>query len=354
MKALSRYALPLFLCACSPSDPNDPPPSTAGYASESGSSTNASTSGPTPTSASRGDSGGSASSGGATLDPNPTTLDATGSGDGNDDAETTASSTPATASDTGEPGTTGFDPNDGMQIFLLFGQSNMEGVPTPAAEDLVENPRVMVLGYDASCNGRTWNEWSVARPPLHRCWAGVGPGDTFGKAMAEAWPEATIGLVPAAISGVDVDFFRKGVVSSRRGEFEIPPDNQWSSAYDMLVERARIAQESGTIRGILFHQGESDSGQAVWVDKVEEIVADLRADLGLGEDVPFIAGELLYSGLTSGHNTYVNQLPGRIPNAYVVSAEGLNGQDEYHFDLAGQRELGRRYAEAMLSALGVQ
>lgn len=240
----------------------------------------------------------------------------------------------------------------GMQVFLLFGQSNMEGLPQPEAVDRVEEPRVEVLGY-TNCGARQYNEWYVASPPLHSCSLGVGPGDYFGKAMAEAWPEATIGLVPAAIAGVDIDFYRKGVVSARRGEFNIPPDNARDSAYDMLLEKAQLAQERGTIRGILFHQGESDSGSggAEWLGKVTEIVEDLRADLGLGEDVPFIAGELLYSGCCVSHNLRVNQLPSSIPNAHVVSASGLAGLDQFHFDLAGQRELGGRYAAAMLEAL---
>lgn len=227
----------------------------------------------------------------------------------------------------------------------------MEGVPAAESADLVTNERVEVLGYDA-CNGRTWNTWSIASPPLHRCWAGVGPGDSFGKAMAEAWPTATIGLVPAAISGVDIDFFRKGVTSSRRSEFQIPPDNTRTGAYDMVIERARIAQQTGTIVGILFHQGESDSGagSSAWVGKVAEMVEDLRTDLELGE-VPFIAGELLYTGCCSGHNTRVHELATTIPNAHYVSASGLAGVDNFHFDLAGQRELGRRYAAKMLEVL---
>ena len=241
-----------------------------------------------------------------------------------------------------------------MQLFLLFGQSNMEGAPKAEATDLLENPRVRVLGYD-TFGDRKWNEWAIAKPPLHRSWAGLGPGDHFGKALAEAWPDKTIGLIPCAISGVDIDFFRKGVVSDRRSEFEIPPDNSRDSAYDMILERVQLAKQSGVVRGILFHQGESDSGQTAWVGKVQALLANLRSDLNLGDSVPFLAGELLYTGCCSGHNALVRQLPDVIPNAHVVSAAGLGElEDQYnaHFDLPAQRELGRRYAQVMLEALG--
>jgi hypothetical protein len=236
-------------------------------------------------------------------------------------------------------------------LFLLIGQSNMEGAPQPEAEDRVQNERVKVLAYNNCSNlGRTYNEWYTAAPPLHSCWAGVGPGDYAARALAEAFPEATIGLVPCAISGVDIDFFRKGVVSSRRGEFSIPPDNHWAGAYEWVLERAALAQQSGVIRGILFHQGESDTGSAQWLGKVKEMVDDLRADLGLGE-VPFVAGELLYGGCCASHNPLINQLPSQITNAHVVSADGLAGTDSAHFDLAGQRELGRRYGQKLVELL---
>lgn len=243
-------------------------------------------------------------------------------------------------------------PGSDLQIFILFGQSNMEGAAAPEAIDKEVHERVFVLGYDDQCHGRRWNEWSVAQPPLHRCWAGLGPGDWFGKTMAETWTDAQIGLVPVAISGVDIDFFRKGVTSKRRKEFQIPPDNRRDSAYDLIVERARVAQQRGRIRGILFHQGESDTGQTVWLDKVAEIVADLRKDLDLNAaEVPFIAGELPYDGCCVAHNPIINQLPQRVPNAHVVSAEGQGLKDRFHFDAAGQREMGKRYAAALLHAI---
>jgi hypothetical protein len=243
-------------------------------------------------------------------------------------------------------------PGMDLQLFILFGQSNMEGAAAVEPEDQVSNDRVFVLGYDDGCLGRRYNEWSVAQAPLHRCFAGLGPGDWFAKTMAVAWSDAQIGLIPAAISGVDIDFFRKNVVSGRRKEFKIPPDDKRSGAYEMLLERAKVAQQRGRIRGILFHQGESDAGQNVWLEKVAEIVADLRQDLELrAEDVPFVAGELPYEGCCSSHNPIVNQLPDRIPNAHVVSAAGPGLKDRFHFDTKGQREMGKRYAEVFLRAL---
>jgi hypothetical protein len=234
---------------------------------------------------------------------------------------------------------------------LLIGQSNMEGQPKPEAEDLTPDPRVKVLGYNNCPNvPRAYNAWYTAAPPLHSCYAGVGPGDYFGKTLAAALPDVTIGLVPCAISGVDIDFFGKDVVSARRAEFKIPPDDHFAGAYEWVIERAKLAQQTGVIRGIIFHQGESDTGQSAWVGKVKTMVTNLRTDLGLG-DVPFVAGELLYGGCCASHNPIVNQLPAEITNAFVVSAEGLMGADEAHFDLAGQRELGVRYGNKMLEAL---
>jgi hypothetical protein len=239
-----------------------------------------------------------------------------------------------------------------FHVFLLIGQSNMEGVPSPEAQDLVEHDRVQVLAYDhCSSLGRACCQWGLARPPLHSCSAGVGPGDTFARRMAEAYPEAIIGLVPCAISGVDIDFFRKGVVSSRRNEFRIPPDNHWSGAYEWVIQRARLAQQLGVVRGILFHQGESDATDPAWPGKVAEVVFDLRADLGIGESAPFLVGELLHTGCCAAHNSRIAKLPGLIPNAHVISANGLGAIDPYHFDLAGQRELGSRYADTMLRVL---
>lgn len=258
----------------------------------------------------------------------------------------------------------GPDPN--FLIFLLIGQSNMEGAPASEAQDRTPDPRIKVLALrDCPQRNQVHNQWYTAVPSLHTCGSSLGPGDYFARTLAAAMPNVTIGLVPDAIAGVDIDIFRKGVVSARRNEFSLPPDNQLDSAYPTLIERARLAQQAGVIRGILFHQGESDAAtgalQQAWPGKVQGLVQDIRTDLGLDSaQVPFLAGELLANGAPqngccgNAMNPRVASLPGLIPNAFVVSGAGLGvNTDGLHYNLAGQREFGRRYGQIMLDALGL-
>ncbi|WP_313073335.1 sialate O-acetylesterase [Lacrimispora sp.] len=231
-----------------------------------------------------------------------------------------------------------------FHCFLLLGQSNMAGYALAQASDKVEDPRVLVLGYDNNAAlGRVTNKWDVASPPLHASWLNaIGPGDWFGKTMIKKVPAGdTIGLIPCAISGERIETFMKS----------------GGTKYNWILNRAKLAQQNGgVIEGIIFHQGESNSGDPNWPGKVKTLVEDLRKDLNLG-NVPFIPGELLYSGPCAGHNTLVNKLPSMITNCSVVSASGLvvdPGDTQYrlHFSHDSSVTLGKRYAEKMIQALG--
>ncbi|HEX2671258.1 MAG TPA: sialate O-acetylesterase, partial [Polyangiaceae bacterium] len=155
-----------------------------------------------------------------------------------------------------------------FHVFLLLGQSNMAGYAKAQAADKEKDERIRVLGFDECTDtGRHTDQWDVAVPPLHECWNGaLGPGDYFAKTLIEELPEGdTIGLVPCAISGEKIETFQK----------------QGGSKYDWIVQRAKLAQqEGGVIDGMLFHQGESNSGDGTWPGKVANLVSDLRADLG--------------------------------------------------------------------------
>lgn len=94
-----------------------------------------------------------------------------------------------------------------FHVFLLLGQSNMEGQPQAQAQDREQNPRIKVLAYDdcASVN-REYGKWYTASPPLHSCGGGVGPGDYFAKTLIQSLPEDhSIGLVPCAVNGAPID-----------------------------------------------------------------------------------------------------------------------------------------------------
>ena len=225
--------------------------------------------------------------------------------------------------------------------FLLLGQSNMAGFPKAHPGDYSNDTRIEVLGFDnCSATGRVEDQWATANPPLHECWVGaIGPGDYFSKSLIDSLPSGdTILLVPLAVSGSKIEPFLKN-----GGE-------KWP----WIMERAKLAQRAGgIIHGLLFHQGESNSGDPTWPGKVQTFVHDLRQDLELG-DVPFLAGELLYSGPCAGHNKLVAQLPAMIPNAHVVSAKGLvlDPADTHwhlHFGHDSQVTFGKRY-EAVYTA----
>lgn len=248
-------------------------------------------------------------------------------------------------------------------LFLLFGQSNMAGPPAAEAQDKKTNPRIKVLAYDnCSALGRTFNQWYLASPPLHECFNGVGPADYFSKTLIDTSDKLglgidTIGLIPCAISGVPIDIFRVGKNSP--SSYTIPPSpNKGTNAYSWMVNRVKEAQKKGVVRGILFHQGESNNTDGNWPGYVKEVVDALKRDLNLG-DIPFLAGELRYKlGRTTNescctaHNTQVAKLPGLIKNCSVVSANGLTGMaDPYHFDVAGMRTFGHRYCAAMVPYL---
>lgn len=272
-------------------------------------------------------------------------------------ADATASA-PTTNSQASEDLTSTFE---GEELFILFGQSNMSGF-TPMLDEpwaLDENVMFMVQ-YDCPRLNQTKDAWLVAQPPLHGCqWAtnglGLGLGDYFGKAMASAWPTSKIGLIPNAIPAVTIDIFMKGGPSPGGGTKALP--DGYTSAYTLMVDRAKEAQKRGRIRAILLNQGESDFNQGFgdeWPSKVATVVADLRADLGLSDAVPFIAGEVPPTGNYSGHNVNVHKLPDHVPNCAVVTGEGTGVHDGIHFDQASVQLMGERYAAAVMRLLDEQ
>ncbi len=254
------------------------------------------------------------------------------------------------------------DPN--FYIYLCFGQSNMEGQGTIEAQDKTVNSRLQVL-QSVTCSNlnRTKGKWYKAIPPLTRCWSGLSPADYFGRTMVENLPDSIrIGIVNVSVAGCKIELYDKdGYTTYVNSITETWLKNIIAeyngNPYQYLVDMAKLAQKDGVIKGILLHQGESNTGDTQWPAKVKKIYNNLLTDLNLKSDsVPLLAGEVVHAdqgGICASMNTIINRLPQTIPTSYVISSSKCtDANDNLHFNSAGYRELGKRYAKKMLQIMG--
>ena len=258
-----------------------------------------------------------------------------------------------------------FSQDTNFWIFLCFGQSNMEGFPGVEAQDKTNvDHRFQVLAtVDFPQPAREKGHWYPAVPPLCRPSTGLCPADYFGRTMVANLPKnIRVGVVVVAVAGCKIELFEKtnyqayaatapswmkNIIKTYRG-----------NPYQCLVDMAKLARKDGVIKGILLHQGESNTGDKQWPNKVKSIYENLTQDLNLKpEKVPLLAGEVVNAdekGACASMNKIIDELPKTIPNSHVISSAGCAARppDHLHFTPAGYRELGKRYAETMLPLLG--
>jgi hypothetical protein len=174
-------------------------------------------------------------------------------------------------------------------------------------------------------------------------------------------PNIRVGIVNVSVAGCKIQLFDKDTFqtyASTAPRWMTNIINIYNgNPYQHLVDMAKLAQKDGVIRGIPLHQGESNTNDKEWPNKVKGIYDNLIKDLNLkAEEVPLLAGELVNAdqqGACATMNAIIDELPKTIPNSYVVSSKGCTSHpDHLHFTPAGYRELGKRYGEKMLSLLG--
>ncbi len=261
-----------------------------------------------------------------------------------------------------------------LDVWVLAGQSNMQGAGVLRGKDRVDT-RVKVFGMD--------NRWDVAREPIHRIfeaeaeayyetllliwqgltreqyeqirresktvkpWGDVGPGAPFGRHLAKALNKP-VGLIPCALGATSLanwDWRKK--------------DEGTRSLYGATLDRIRKA--GGTLRGVLWYQGEGDAGDAAqaatYGERFAEWVDAIRRDTGI-PDLPVIAVQIgrfcseqpepLHRGWEVMRDTQRTMTTLR-PNLWVVSAADLELDDLIHVGYDGQQRLGKRLAEVALA-----
>ena len=238
--------------------------------------------------------------------------------------------------------------NDGIRLddtavfsFLMIGQSNMAGRGEFADVTPISNKQCYMLrmGRWQKMSEPINPDRSILEGKFH---SGVGLAASFADDLAKATDER-VGLIPCADGGTILSQWMPGQV-----------------LYDHAVMQCKLAQRSSRIRGILWHQGESDCKDDARVDAYQEkfitMITTLRRDLG-DETLPVIIGELPHNIAPVWErgdrplrlNRIFGEIVRELPHSALVSAQGLSMKpDGIHFNAVSYRELGHRYARAYL------
>ena len=259
-------------------------------------------------------------------------------------------------------GMNSFAQNKKFYVYLCIGQSNMEGHAKFEPQDTIVNKRFQVLeAVDCDNLNRKKGQWYTAVPPLSRCTTGLTPADYFGREMIANLPEdVKVGVINVAVGGCKIELFDKdnyeSYVSTSPDWLKSMVAQYDGNPYARLVEMAKIAQKDGVIKGILLHQGESNTNDTLWTKKVKVVYDNLLKDLNLkAESTPLLAGEVVHAdqgGICASMNKIIATLPETIPNSHVISSSGCpDVADNLHFSAEGYRMLGKRYAAKMLEIM---
>lgn len=256
-----------------------------------------------------------------------------------------------------------FSQDTKFYIFLSFGQSNMEGNAKFEPQDTTVDPRFHVMeAVDCANLNRTKGQWYTAVPPICRCHTGLTPADYFGRTLVANLPkDIKIGIINVSVAGCKIELFEKDSLqsyASRAPAWMVGIIKEYNGdPYARLIETAKLAQKDGVIKGILLHQGESNTNDTTWPGKVNIVYQSILKDLQLdAASVPLLAGEVVNAdqgGVCASMNTIIDKLPVTIPTAHIIPSNRCTAAaDHLHFNAAGYREFGRRYGAEMLKLLG--
>ena len=234
-----------------------------------------------------------------------------------------------------------------FHVFLLMGQSNMSGGVNMAAGDNQPVPHVLKMRLAKKGDEP---KWAPGAHPLHPNRPNkkkrYGLGMSFAQTYVADKPGVVVGLIPMAWGG-------RGVAQLDKG----------SEIYSDAIRHAKASMQAGTLKGVLWHQGESDTVERektdVYEKKLHRLIEDVRKDLGDGQ-LPFIVGNLAeFYGTGKDHNApdrvariskikaILRSLPEKVPHTGFVESTGCSpaARAKVHFDRKSYVLLGKRYAE---------
>lgn len=236
-----------------------------------------------------------------------------------------------------------------LSLFVLMGQSNMAGKAPPPYPRL-SHKRLFLFGNNY--------RWSLASIPLDSPTgqvdevsldpaAGMGPGMPFGRAWLKTRPQGSLGFIPCAKWGASLYQWR--------------PTTSDQSLYGSCLKRMAAASTSGTLKGVLFFQGEADAlspqsypkrrpGATTWRMRFTQLVRRLRHDLQT-PTLPFVFAQISKhpgdeSTFPGWREVQKQQAAVSLPKVKMIRTDDLPHRDPLHFTKAGYIRLGKRFAKA--------
>jgi hypothetical protein len=224
-------------------------------------------------------------------------------------------------------------------VFIMAGQSNMAGRALVEPKDTIANKRILSINKEGKL--------IVAKEPLHFYepnLTGLDCGVSFARRLLKDIPQdVSIVLIPTAVGGSAI---------SQWLDDSVYRSVQLFSNFTAKVNNAR---QLGTIKGILWHQGESDANEKnspKYEERLATLIKKFRLVAG-DNDLPVLIGELAsfsknkqqFSLINDAIHHYVLQ---DVNTSVIATGDLKDKGDSLHFNSAAQRMMGKRFAEAYL------
>ena len=255
------------------------------------------------------------------------------------------------------------------RIFLLAGQSNMEGVglAAEAPVNLIAQADIQLYHSPNVRSGLPANQWNPLAP------AGISPNNfgpelSFAYRLAEALPNQNIALIKHARGGTkltteplhyEVTSWHPGTNAADTDSFGVEFVTFVHTVTNALAAM-RARGDTPILSGMLWVQGEADSTSAatgaLYEQNITRFVARVREQFNV-PDLPFVCARVLPYQVRPGSVAVrqalddIDQDSGSsaaLPHVFTVHTEGLGiHTDNAHFNTPGQLGLGALLAQSM-------
>lgn len=231
---------------------------------------------------------------------------------------------------------------ENVWVYILAGQSNMAGRGKVEPNDTIPDSRIFTINKEG--------ELILAKEPLHfyePTMKGLDCGQSFGKELLKHIPDRiSVLVIPAAVGGSSI------------GQWINDSTFRKVTLLTNFKEKVEIGKKYGTIKGILWHQGENDATSQETIDiydkQLQKLFTLFRNEINNSE-LPILIGELGSFSKSDDNwqaiNSKIEKYIKTDPNLYLIKTNDLKDKgDRIHFDSEGQREIGKRFAEKFIEA----